>query len=71
MNINPAYHQFLRDENRAMRDLLRKLYEERQHLQCELLDLRDLLRFYEQQEALPFRGFGRLPHKSLTTVTNQ
>ena len=63
--------QFLVDENKAMRDLLRNLYKERQWMQCELLDLRDLLRFYEQQEALPFRGFGRLPHKSLTTVANQ
>jgi len=70
MNINPAYHQFLVDENKAMRDLLRKLYEERQHMQCELLDLRDLLRWHEQQEARPFRGSGVLPHKSTVVKTH-
>jgi hypothetical protein len=68
--INPAYHQFLVDENRAMRDLLRKLYEERQHMQCELLDLRSLVTWHEQQEALPFRGFGAVPHQSKSTLAN-
>lgn len=68
MNINPAYHQFLVDENKAMRDLLRKLYAERQHMQCELLDLRGLLLWHEQQEARSLKVSGVLAHKS--TVVN-
>ena len=70
MNINPAYYKFLLDENRAMRDLLRKLYEERQHMQCELLDLRDLLRFHEQQEAHALKVSGALAHKSISINTH-
>jgi len=70
MNINPAYHQFLVDENKAMRELLRNLYKERQWMQCELLDLRDLLRFYEQQEARSLRVSGVLAHKSTSTNTH-
>lgn len=62
--INPAYHQFLIDENRAMRDLLRKLYQERQDMQCELLDLRSLVDWHEQQESLSLKRFGALAHKS-------
>jgi hypothetical protein len=68
--INPAYHQFLIDENRSMRDLLRKLYKERQWLESELLDLRGLLQFYEQQEARSLKVSGALAHKSTTTNTH-
>lgn len=68
--INPAFHQFLLDENRAMRDLLRKLYEERQHMQCELLDLRDLLRWHEQQEARSSRVFPATTHTSTLINTH-
>lgn len=71
MTINAAYHKFLQDENRAMRDLLRKLYQERQWMQCELLDLRDSLRSLERQEALSFKGSGVLTHKSLINHTHQ
>lgn len=66
MNINPAYHQFLLDENKAMRDLLRKLYQERQWMQCELLDLRSLVTWHEQQEARSLKVSGALAHKSTT-----
>lgn len=68
--INAAYHQFLIDENKAMRDLLRKLYAERQWFECELLDLRDSLRFYEQQEARSLRGFPRSIHQSSNNNTH-
>jgi hypothetical protein len=68
--INPAYHQFLIDENRSMRDLLRKLYKERQWMECELLDLRSLLRFHEQQEARSLKVSGVLAHQSTTTNTH-
>ena len=70
MNINPAYHQFLVDENRSMRDLLRKLYKERQWLESELLDLRGLLQFYEQQEARSLKVSGVLAHKSTSINTH-
>ena len=68
--INPAFHQFLLDENKALRVLLRKLYEERQHMQCELLDLRDILKDYEYQEARSFRGFGAARNKDRLIHTN-
>ena len=68
--INRAFHQFLLDENKAMRVLLRKLYEERQHMQCELLDLRDTLKDYEQREALSFKGFGAARRKDSFIHTN-
>ena len=68
--INPAYHQFLVDENRAMRDLLRKLYQERQWMQCELLDLRSLLQWHEQQEARSLKVSGVLAHKSTSVNTH-
>lgn len=70
MNINPAYHQFLLDENKAMRDLLRKLYQERQWMQCELLDLRSLVTWHEQQEARSLKVSGALAHKSTTVNTH-
>ena len=53
-----------------MRVLLRKLYEERQHMQCELLDLRDTLKDYEQREALSFKGFGAARRKDSLIHTN-
>ena len=64
MNINPAYYKFLLDENRAMRDLLRKLYQERQWMQCELLDLRSLVTWHEQQEARSLKVSGALGDQS-------
>ena len=68
--INPAYHKFVLDENKAMRDLLRKLYKERQWLECELLDLRSSLQSFEQREARSLRGYGELPHKSTSVNTH-
>ena len=70
MNINPAYHQFLIDENKAMRDLLRKLYQERQWMQCELLDLRSLVTWHEQQKARSLKVSGALAHKSTSVNTH-
>jgi hypothetical protein len=62
--INQAYHQFLLDENRSLRQVLLKQLKERQHIDSELQDIRDQLRWHEQQEALAFRGIGALAHQS-------
>lgn len=68
--INPAFHKFLLDENKAMRDLLRKLYEERQSLLSELLDVRGSLSDLEQQEARSRRVFPRTDYQELINNTH-
>lgn len=68
--INPAFHKFLLDENKAMRDLLRNLYAERQSLLSELLDLRGSLSVLEQQEARSRRVFPRTDYQELINNTH-
>jgi hypothetical protein len=41
--VNPAYHQFLVDENRMLRNRLLDLQKERHQLEDELFDLRIVL----------------------------
>jgi hypothetical protein len=62
--VNPAYHKFVQDENRMLRERLLSLIKENEDLQCELLDIRDLLTWHEQK-ALPFKGFGAVVHQSM------
>ena len=64
MNISPAHHQFLIDENKSMRELLRKLYEERQYMRWQIIDLRGLVEFYEQKEAHALKVSGALGDQS-------
>ena len=44
--INAAYHKFVLDENRILRDWLKELMQERDSLKAELLDVRDEIDCY-------------------------
>lgn len=66
--MNDSYHQFIKDENRMLRESLLTLLQEKQSLQADLLEVRDLLGWYEQK-ALPFKGFGAVAHQSTQQET--
>lgn len=66
--MNDSYHQFIKDENRMLRESLLSLLKEKQSLLEDLLEVRDLLVWHEQK-ALPFKGFGAVVHQSTQEET--
>jgi hypothetical protein len=61
--MNDSYHQFIKDENKMLRESLLTALKEKQSLLEDLLEVRDLLVWHEQK-ALPFKGFGAVVHQS-------
>lgn len=66
--MNDSYHQFIKDENRMLRESLLTALKEKQSLLADLLEVRDLLVWHEQK-ALPFKGFGAVVRQSTQQET--